>query len=249
MIYMIKKFWIKKIKLLLLIIIFTWIISLLIIMTLSIKIKPILLATAKFEAEKVESSIINKAINEILDNGYDTNELFNTILSKDGKIQTIDFNTSKVNKLLSVLTMKVQEDLKMLEEGLVEDLGINNRNISSSKKLNLKKGVLVEVPIGALSSNTILADLGPRIPIKLHYLGEVNSNITTKIKEYGINNALLEIYANVEINAKVLLPFLTEKIILSSTTPIAIKVMQGSVPNYYSNGLSKDSSIYSIPFE
>ena len=239
----------KSINIIILSIIFSLLFSIFFLIVLSTKIKPILIETAKSEASKLESNIVNKAINELLNEGYDTNNLFDTIKSSTGTIETIDFNSNQVNKLLSKLTMKVQDDLIGLESGIVEDLGINSRNIVSTHNINLKKGIVLEIPLGVLSSNLILADLGPRIPIKLHYLNDVNSYINTKIREYGINNALMEIYVNVEVNVKILLPFISEKIVLTTSVPIAIKMIQGKIPTYYGNTISKDSNLFSLPLE
>ena len=94
-----------------------------------------------------------------------------------------------------------------------------------------------------------MSNLGPVIPIRLHYMGDVNSNITTKITQYGINNALVEIGVKLEMTAQIILPFITDKMTLECDIPLAIKMIQGSVPNYYGSGLVKDSSLYSVPLD
>ncbi len=103
------------------------------------------------------------------------------------------------------------------------------------------------MPVGTLFKNIILADLGPKISVKLHYLNDVNSSISTKIREYGINNALIEIYVNVEVNIKVLSPFISEKIVLMTSVPLAIKMVQGKIPTYYGNDILKNSNSYILP--
>ena len=99
---------IKKINIIILSIIFSLIISLLFLKVLNTKIKPFLIEFTKSEALKIESNLANRAINEMLKEGYDTKELFDYIKSKDGTIETIDFDSNKVNKLLNALTMKIQ---------------------------------------------------------------------------------------------------------------------------------------------
>jgi len=39
----------------------------------------------------------------------------------------------------------------------------------------------------------LLSNLGPKIPVKFDLVGEVIINIETKITNYGINNAMMEI--------------------------------------------------------
>ena len=175
-------------------------ISVIIVIYISIKIKPILLEIAKFEAEKIESTIVNEAINKIMDNNYDFGNLYNTIKNSNDEIQITDFNTMQVNKLLNLITMNIQTELKLLENGEYEDLGITSIKWKLNKELYLKKGIVIGVPIGAATDTPLLSEIGPKIPIKIHYLGDVNSNIYTKITEYGINSALVEVGVNIDVS-------------------------------------------------
>ena len=60
---------------------------------------------------------------------------------------------------------------------------------------------------------------------------------------------MVEVGVHLEMTAQIILPFVTEKMILECDIPLAIKMIQGSVPTYYGNGLIKDSSMYSLPLE
>lgn len=213
------------------------------------KFTPILLETAELEIGKFSTIVINKAIAQVLEDKINTDELFDTIISNSGEIQTIDFNPVIVNQVLNVATTVVQNNLKLLEEGNLDTIGIYDINLPEDRIKDLKKGIITKIPIGAITENSILANLGPEIPIRLHYVGDVSSNITTKITQYGINNALVEIGVKLKMTAQIILPFVTEKMTLECNIPLAIKMIQGSVPNYYGSGLVKDSSLYSIPLE
>ncbi len=167
----------RKINIIIFSLIFSISMAIIILIIAGIRLKPVLFEIAKAEALKIESTIINKTINELINEGYDTNNLFYTIKADDGMIETIDFNSTQVNKLLSIITMKIQENLSVLEKGIIEDLGINSKNIDQKKKINLNKGIIIEIPFGIISSNIILADLSSKIPIKIHYLNDIKSNI------------------------------------------------------------------------
>ena len=80
-------------------------------------------------------------------------------------------------------------------------------------------------------------------------VGSVVSNIKSDITNYGINNALLEVSIEVEVSEQVILPFISKRITISQDIPIAIKIIQGTVPKYYGNGLTERSSLLSIPME
>lgn len=213
------------------------------------RITPILLETAELEIGKFSTIVINKAIAQVLEDKINTDELFTIIKNSEGSIQTIDFNPIIVNQVLNVATSVVQNSLKLLEEGELDTIGIYDMDLPENRLNDLKRGIITKIPIGVISGNSILANLGPSIPIRLHYIGDVNSNIKTQITPYGINNAMVKIGVKLEVTAQIILPFMTKKIILECDIPLAIKMIQGSVPNYYGSGLVKDSSLFSIPLE
>ena len=244
-----KKRKIKKVNILLLVIILLVIFIFGSLNKVSKSFTPILLETAELEINKFSTIVVNKAISQVLDDKINTEELFSTVVSNEGNIQTVDFNPIIVNQVLNVATTVVQDNLRMLEEGNLENVGVYDLNLSNEKIDKLKKGIITEVPMGVIFKNSILANIGPKIPIRLHYLGDVNSNITTKVTPYGINNALVEIGVHLEMTAQIILPFLTEKMKLDCNIPLAIKMIQGNIPSYYGSGILKNSSIYSLPLE
>lgn len=239
----------KKSNLLIITILMCFIMVLFLLNFINSRFTPILLETAELEIGKFSTIIINKAIAQVLEDKINTDELFDTITNSSGEIQTIDFNPIIVNQVLNIATSVVQNNLKLLEEGNLDTIGVYDMDLPEDRIEDLKKGIITQIPIGVITKNSLLSNLGPSIPIRLHYIGDVNSNITTEIVPYGINNALVKIGIRLEMTAQIILPFLTEKMILECDIPLAIKMIQGSVPNYYGSGLVKDSSLYSIPLE
>lgn len=210
---------------------------------------PLIIETAEVEINKFSTIIINKAISQVLEDKINTDKIFETVKSEDGKVQTIDFNPIVVNQVLNVATTVVQENLRMLEKGNIDGLEEYLNLLTDDQIKKIKKGIVTEIPIGVVFKNSLLSNVGPKIPIRLHYIGDVNSNITTKVTPYGINNALVEVGVHLEMTAQIILPFTTDKMKLDCDIPIAIKIIQGNIPNYYGSGLLKDSNLYSIPFE
>lgn len=239
---------ISKKNLFLIILILVSICTFLFLSFINNKITPVLLENAELEINKFSTIIVNKAISQVLEDKINADEIFETVQNESGVIQAIDFNPIIVNQILNVATTVVQYNLKLLEDGELDTIGIYDMNLPENRIKDLQKGIILRIPIGVLTNNTILSNLGPEIPIKLHYIGDVNSNITTKITQYGINNAMVEVGIHLEMTAQIILPFVTEKKVLEYDIPVAIKIIQGSVPNYYGGGLLKDSSLYSIPF-
>ena len=85
------------------------------------------------------------------------------------------------------------------------------------------------------------------IPVKISLVGDIISSIKTDITNYGINNVLVEIKIKVTITEMVLLPITSNEIIVETEIPIAIKLIQGIVPDYYFNTSSNNSPSYTLP--
>lgn len=215
---------------------------------ISKKIEPILLETAELEVNKFSTIIVNKAISQVLEDKINADNIFEMSKNKNDEIQTIDFNPVIVNQILSVATTVVQSNLKLLESGELESIGVYDMDLSKNRINDLEKGIIMRIPMGVVSNNSLFSNLGPKIPIRLHCLGDVNSNITTNITQYGINNAMIEVGIHIEMTAQIILPLMTKKKVLDYNIPVVIKIVQGIVPSYYGNGLLKDSAIYSLPF-
>ncbi|MEG2564520.1 MAG: sporulation protein YunB, partial [Bacilli bacterium] len=88
---------------------------------------------------------------------------------------------------------------------------------------------------------------GPKIPVKIHFIGNVTSSVSSKVTSYGINNAMMEAFVKVNINVQIALPLSLEEISVMTEIPIAMKMIQGQVPNYYQKGYDRDSLLLSTP--
>ena len=99
----------------------------------------------------------------------------------------------------------------------------------------LKNGVIYYLNSGFIFNNPIFANFGAQIPIKIALTGDVISNISTEVTNYGINNALIKVYVNIKITEQVILPYYDKEIELATKVPVALKLISGTVPSYYGN--------------
>ncbi len=206
-------------------------------------VTPLLLNYASIEVSKISSIILNQATKENINN-LNINNLF-ILVKENDLIKTIDFNSLEVNNLLTDITSTIQNSFKKIELGEINSLNIEALN--SYNQDNLKKGIIYEIPSGIVSKNPLLSNLGPKIPVRISLYGEIISKVNTKITNYGINNALIEVSIDINMNTRVLLPFTSKVNSLSTNIPIAIKLIEGKVPEYY--GMSGSSNSFSIPLE
>ena len=199
---------------------------------------PILMEYATSEIKNMSVSIINSTISQELD--YFNNDAVKISKNKNDDIQMIEFDSKIVNKFLTDLTKQILLKLKEMENG--------KTNLSFDK-ININNQMLYEIPLGRITNNVFVGNLGPKIPIKMDVIGDVYSNIKSNIKEYGINNVLLEIMVNITVNERVIMPFISEQTKISVDVPLSIKLIQGNIPKYYGTGISRNSNILSIPAE
>lgn len=208
------------------------------------KLTPIFIENAEIVLNKISTIIVNNAVSDALNNSFEETNFVEIIKNEDNEIQLVDFNSLAVNEILSVVTNTIQNDLNYLKNGQIENIKLKDDFIE--ERLNdLKNGIIVKVPIGSITKNSFLSNLGPKIPIKLSYIGDVNSSIYTNIKQYGINNAMVEVIIKIDIVSQIILPFQVKKMNFSYEVPVVIKMIQGIVPNYYGGDFIRNSELYS----
>ena len=69
----------------------------------------------------------------------------------------------------------------------------------------------------------------------------------TKIKEYGVNNSLIEVYLKVSLNEEIIVPYSSKKINNSCEILLSSQVIEGIVPSIYNGLLEKNSSLINVP--
>lgn len=209
------------------------------------KVNPILLDYANMEARKLSSIIINDAISKNF-KSINVDDLF--IITKEGsEIKSLDFNPIIVNQVLTNTTTLIQTNLKYLEQGKIELLNLNTDALIDYNTDKLRQGIIYEIPSGVIFGNSFLANIGPKIPVRFSIVGDIISYVNSNVKDYGINNALIEVNVVLELSIQVILPFVTDKISIETSIPVALKLIQGNVPNYYLNGIQNSPSI-AVPF-
>ena len=219
--------------------IFIIILSLILINILNKKALPLFNKYSKLETKKIISSVVNSSVTNYVKDNIDTNNLLITTKDNSGNIKSIDFNTKEVNRILTGTSKIVEENLRYLENGKLDKLGINT-NISNSR---LNKGVVFELPSGIIFNNNIMSNIMPKIPIKLELVGNIICYINTDIKNYGINSALITINIAVVAEEKILLPFSNTTTKVKTNIPIVMKLIEGDIPSYYMDGYLSNPSI------
>lgn len=166
----------------------------------------------------VKDEIYKKVIKS---NNFITNEEVNDILYIDkndsNEIVYLDYNMDKTYKLL-------------------------NKYIESLKKDNSKSKILT-VPFFIASDNIIISSLGPKIKFKYEIIDNVKGKIKTKVTDFGVNNALVEMYFELEIGYLVVIPMNKKESVLKTEILISSKIINGKVPTFYGKNIFKESGV------
>ncbi len=166
----------------------------------------------------VKDEIYKKVIKS---NNFITNEEINDILYIDknnsNEIVYLDYDIDKTYKLL-------------------------NKYIDSLKKDNSKSKILT-VPFFIASDNIIISSLGPKIKFKYEIIDNVKGKIKTKVTDFGVNNALVEMYFELEIGYLVVIPMNKKESVLKTEILISSKVINGKVPTFYGKNIFKESGV------
>lgn len=203
------------------------------------RVNPILFNYLNLEVERVTSNVIDVSVNDVLSNEL-VDDLFNVSKNSNNEIEMIDYNTKEVNSLLKKINENIYSKLLKLEEGEVDDFSLSSSLLGNNYK-KVKTGLVCEIPMGSLTGNGFLSNLGPIVPIKMSFLGHVNSSLKTKVTNYGINNLYLEIYVHVEVKERISFPRSSKDVTIKIDAPLSIKIISGVVPEYYGGIIDKYS--------
>ncbi len=199
------------------------------------KIVPPLEVYAENEVKKISSLIISDAVESISFSEEETMSFFNTLTNKSDEVISVDFNTAKINKSLVKLNKAVYKDLKSFENGRykLEDTEIETEDL------------IYKIPLGYITGNYTLSNIGPKVPLKAKVIGSVVSNIKTEVSSYGINNSLLKVYIDVTVNMRFMLPLISKDVLVNNSIPLVVKIIQGKIPNVYGGSYAVTSPITS----
>ena len=191
------------------------------------------------EVDKVSKILIRKILNDDFFDKFDLKKLFHISKKNDGEIEMIDFDTVEVNRVLGNINDEIIYYFNEFDNGNIS-LIEKYSNVFNNYVSGDQRGVFINIPIGIIFSNSMVFGVGPSIPIKILLSGQVKSDIKTSIKQYGINNVLLEIDVVIEVKEKIIFPFSSKYVNVSLEMPLVLELISGKVPENYLNTQNSD---------
>lgn len=192
-------------------------------------------------ANKITKYIVNNAYVREKVNYY-ASDIYDIVKDDTNEIKNIIYDSGVINDLINSIGDRVYNMFSMIESGDMRKIKVN-ANILTNKR-NDNDGIVLEVPSGLLFNNYLFSSLGPKMPVKISLNGDFESFISSEVKEYGINNAMVTIYINIRVSEQITLPFITDRVVVENRIPIFMSLVNGTIPNYYFGGFNKNSNVY-----
>lgn len=225
----IDKIKVTKNDILLLIVIIVIVVAYTMLKVFTIKSESILLNYAENKSKELSLLLIIDSI-EKLRSKYNIEDIIVIEKNVNDEIVSLDFDNTKINEFNLKVSENIQKRLMKLEK--------NKKNNLTEKYYEGKVDIIYNVPMSIIYDVPILVGIGPKVPFKLDVLGNVFTEILTNIKDYGINNSLIEMQLKIKINVQIILPFSSKNIIVENKIPLKTKIIQGKIPEYYGGVLN-----------
>lgn len=194
----------------------------------TIKSKEVLEDMANNKTIELSTIIINEALKEIIVKN-NLQSIINITRNDNNEITNLDLNTTTANIILYEINNSIMRN-------------INNIKNNNFKNLNIEyldeKDNIFKIPFGVIYNIPILIPLSPNVPFKISILGNTSNEMITEVKEYGINNSIIELRIKCIINLQIILPFKSKIIKNEKNILLSSQVIQGKVPDYYGGIIS-----------
>lgn len=168
---------------------------------------PAILQIAETKMTSEATKIINETSLKVYSNDFDYSDII--LIEKDnlGNITMVRADTVKLNYLAAQLMLQSNKRLEELEE-----LGI-------------------KVPVGYITKQSVIYNLGPKVTVRMEQIGNVESHYESIFESAGINQTRHKIYLNVKMKLKVIVPLNIKEIEVTSQIPISETIIVGKIPD------------------
>ena len=174
-------------------------------------ILPLILTLSEATVKSLAINAINNAAHIVLDSEMTYEDFVTITKDKDDKIQMIQANTVKINRLT--------RDLANLGQANVEKI----------------EATTVKLPLGAFTGSLMLSDVGPDVDLPLLPIGTVLCDFSSIFEEVGINQTRHSIYININTTIALVLPISSVPVNITTVVLVCDNIIIGEVPDFYFN--------------
>ena len=172
--------------------------------------QPVLQAMAEMQAEALATDILADTMRDVLnETGIQSEDLVTYYYNPSGEVFAYSIDTVTIEKMASLANTKMGE---FLEE---------------------KKEFELDIPLGRVTSNPLLAAMGPDIPIQVRVVGNPGVDYGRSFESVGINEINHRIWIDMELVIQVTTPLLTDVLNAEMQFTLIDQTMSGEVPRTY----------------
>lgn len=201
---------------------------LLVINVLSNKLMPVISNYGAYQC----NNIITRIITSIVETQLKEEIKDQIVVYYNEDPTSLDFNTSILNSMLNNSLKLAQQYLYKLEQGILDEELLSIAGIEVSKE-NIKRGIVYEIPLSRAFDNVVIGNLGISVPVRFKLAGEVSGQIVSTVREYGINNVLIEISLEISSKFMVLVPIISSEEEAVVSVPVVMRIIQGEIPDSF----------------
>jgi sporulation protein YunB len=159
-------------------------------------LKPTILAMSENKARVIATQAINEAAyGKITQNDY--KDLVSVMIDKDGRVTMLKIDPILMNRLAGETTLAIQDALA---------------NIKTTS---------LRIPLANVFGSQLLANTGPSINVRILPIGSVKVDYKPETETTGINMTRHNIYLFVETNIRIIAPFISNNVEVSTHVPIS----------------------------
>ncbi len=200
------------------------------------RLLPTYLEYAEVQTYKIASHVVSRAISAKTADVMDVNQIIENVPTNSNEMVTTKFDTEIINKIRAEIVTLVKQNLQQAEQGDLTQLPDLENVEYDVGSMEAGDGIVFFVPLGQALNLPIIGNLGPRIPIRFHIIGNVSSDVISDIQEFGINNAKVEVGIHIKVNVQIIVPLASKTATVEQYIPVAIGLVQGQVPHIWSGG-------------
>lgn len=164
----------------------------------------------RIQAEILSVNSVCDAVNDTIDKlNYSYSDIAKVNSDKNGRVQSIETDSFKINRLKSDITKAVQNEIAKVYDNEIE------------------------IPIGAFTNVTILSNVGPCVPVNFNLTGSFSSEVVSTFEQAGLNQTVHHI--RLLLTSKIMTTSLDYSGNITFTTDfeIAQSVIVGEIPSAY----------------
>lgn len=180
----------------------------LMIVFFEMRLKPVTEGIAEVQAQSLSTKLINQTVTDIIEEmNIECDDLEHITQTDGGVISAINTNTVNVNRLKSIISVRIQDNLS----------DIKNRRVN--------------IPLGTLMGSRLFNGQGPDIPLYITLSGNVESDFESTFESGGLNQTLHKISVRISADITVIMPMSTTTTSVETSVLIGETVIVGLVPS------------------